>query len=207
MSGSDLVLVGVFGAPHGVRGELRLKSFTEDPSAVGDYGPVQAEDGRRFAVTVVRALKDDMVVARVDGVADREAAAALTHLRLFVPRDRLPPPEEDEFYSSDLVGLAVVDREGVTLGTVTAVVDYGAGDILDIARPGGGSALLPFTRAFVPEVDIPGRRLVADPPAGIFDEVEAKPEEGEDGAPGSGDGGDKPKRKSAKKITPKGGLW
>src|SRR6476661_4914981 len=93
VSGSDLVLVGVFGAPHGVRGELRLKSFTEDPAAVGDYGPVQAEDGRRFAVTVVRALKDDMVVARVDGVADREAAAALTHLRLFVPRDRLPAPE------------------------------------------------------------------------------------------------------------------
>ena len=78
-SGRDLVLVGVFGAPHGVRGELRLKSFTQDPSAVGDYGPVQAEDGRRFTVTVVRALKDDMVVARVDGVADREAAAGLTH--------------------------------------------------------------------------------------------------------------------------------
>jgi 16S rRNA processing protein RimM len=172
----DLVQVAVFGAPHGVRGEIRVKALTQDPAAVGDYGPVQAEDGRRFTLEVLRVVKDDMVVARVEGVGHRDAAAALTHLKLFVPRDRLPPPEEDEFYASDLVGLAVVDRAGQVLGAVRGVVDFGAGDLLDVERPGGESVLLPFTRAFVPEVDMAGRRLVAEPPAGLFDaQDEAEP--------------------------------
>ena len=183
-AGKDLVLVGVVGAPHGVRGEVRLKSFTEDPAAAGDYGPVQAEDGRSFALEVLRSLKDDMVVARIAGVDDRDAAAALTHLRLFVPRDRLPPPEEDEFYASDLVGLAVVDGSGEALGSVKAVVDYGAGDILEIDRPGGSAVLLPFTKAFVPRVDIAAGRIVVDPPAGIFDaDDEAGPGDGPPEAP------------------------
>ncbi|MFO1150271.1 MAG: ribosome maturation factor RimM [Alsobacter sp.] len=166
----DLVQVAVLGAPHGVRGEIRVKALTQNPASVGDYGPVEAEDGRRFTLSVVRTLKDGMAVVRIAGVEDREAAAALTHLKLFVPRDRLPEPEEDEFYASDLVGLVVADRAGNTLGTVRGVADYGAGDLLDVQRPDGGSVLLPFTRAFVPEVDMAGGRLVAEPPAGLFDE-------------------------------------
>lgn len=167
----ELIPVGVFGAAHGVRGDIRLKALTQDPLAVADYGPVQAEDGRVFALTVLRPLKQDMVVVRVAGVADREAAAALTHLRLFVPRDRLPPPEEDAFYASDLVGLMVEDLTGQALGRVRAVLDFGAGDLLEIERPEGGStALLPFTKAFVPRVEAAEGRIVADPPGGLFDE-------------------------------------
>ncbi len=166
----DRLLVGVFGAPHGVRGELRLKSYTADPEAVADYGPVSAEDGRTFKVKVVRPLKDDMVVVRVEGVADRDAAAKLTNLRLHVSRDKLPPPEDDEFYHSDLVGLPVTNAEGELLGDVAAVVDFGAGDLLEIRRSEGGpTALLPFTKAFVPVVDVKGRRIVVAPPGGVFD--------------------------------------
>jgi 16S rRNA processing protein RimM len=180
----DLVQVAVFGAPHGVRGEIRVKALTEDPASVGDYGPVEAEDGRTFDLDVIRVLKDDMAVVRVAGVEDRDAAAALTHLKLFVPRDRLPAPEEDEFYASDLVGMSVVNRTGETLGTVRGVADFGAGDLLDVERPGGGSVLLPFSKAFVPEVDMAARRLVAEPPAGLFDEPEGEP-----GAAGAEDEG------------------
>ena len=131
MSG-DRVLIGVFGAPHGVRGEMRLKSYTADPAAVVDYGPVFTEDGRRFVLKLVRALKDDMVVVRAEGVADRDAAARLTNVRLYVPREKLPEPEEEEFYHSDLVGLRVETAEGEVLGTVAAVVDFGAGDLLEM---------------------------------------------------------------------------
>jgi hypothetical protein len=128
-------------------------------------------------------------------------AAALTHLRLFVPRDRLPPPEDDEFYASDLVGLAVVDPAGLALGTVSAVVDYGAGDLLEIARPGAPNVLLPFTRAFVPGIDVAAGRLVADPPGGLFDEGEqdetARDVADQDAAP-AGAGERRSRRKAAK---------
>lgn len=166
----DRVLVGVFGAPHGVRGEVRLKSFTADPEAAAGYGPVSTEDGRTFRLRLVRALKDDMIVVRVEGVADRDAAAKLTNLRLSVPRESLPATEEEEFYRSDLIGLPVVGEDGATLGTVTAVLDFGAGDLLEIRRPeGGATVLLPFTKAFVPTVDVKARRIVATPPGGLFD--------------------------------------
>lgn len=183
----DRVLIGVFGAPHGVRGEMRLKSYTADPAAVVDYGPVFAEDGRRFALKLVRALKDDMVVVRAEGVADRDAAARLTNVRLYVPRERLPPPDEEEFYHSDLVGLSVATPEGEALGTVTAVVDFGAGDLLEIRRPAGGpTVLLPFTKAFVPTVDLRAGRILATPPAGLFDEGDEEPPPEEAVPAGSG---------------------
>jgi len=167
----DRVLIGVFGAPHGVRGEMRLKSYTADPAAVVEYGPVFTEDGRRFALKLVRPLKDDMVVVRAEGVADRDAAARLTNVRLYVPRENLPEPDEEEFYHSDLVGLRVETDQGEMLGTVAAVVDFGAGDLLEIRRPtGGATVFLPFTKAFVPTVDLRAARVVAAPPAGLFDE-------------------------------------
>ena len=166
MSPSRLVLLGVFGAPQGVRGEVRVKSYTSDPNSIGAYGPLTDAAGKRaFALEAVRALKDDMVVARVRGVATREAAAALTGVALYARRDQLPPPGPDEFYHDDLIGLAAVTREGVTRGKVAALSNYGAGDILEIAAEGGGETLLlPFTKAVAVEIDFPGGRIVIIPP-------------------------------------------
>lgn len=163
------VCVAEVGAPHGVRGEVRLKPFTADPMAVAAYGPLESEDGaRRFRVLGIRPA-GDMLIARLEGVTDRDAAAALRGQRLYVGRERLPPPEEDEFYHADLIGLAVFDTAGRCLGKVTAVQNFGAGDLIEIAPAAGGpGVLLPFTKAAVPKVDIAGGRLVADPPEGTF---------------------------------------
>lgn len=153
------ILVGIVGAPHGIRGEVRMKSFTADPLAIAMYGPLRSQDGRAFKVAAIRALKDDMVVARLEGVASREAAAALTGLRLTVDRAALPAAKEDEFYHADLIGLAALSDDGTALGRVAAVVNYGAGDILEIVADGGDSLLVAFTAAFVPTIDVPGGRL------------------------------------------------
>ena len=184
---SDLILVGVFGAPHGVRGDLRLKSFTADPMAIAAYGPLSdAAGARTWRIVHARPVKDDMLVVRVEGVGDRDAAARLTNVTLHVPRDRLPPIEdEDEYYHADLIGLRVETVGGDLLGTVAAVLDFGAGEILDIAPPDGGShRMLPFTRAAVPVVDLAGGRLVADPPA----ETEAREEDAGDPPAGADPG-------------------
>ena len=164
-----LVALGVFGAPQGVRGEVRIKSYTRDPKAVAAYGPLTDGRGARFVLESVRLLKDEMLVARLEGIANREAAAALTGVELFARREQLPPPDEDEFYYDDLVGLAAVSRDGAPLGRVVALNNYGAGDILEIMREGGGESLvLPFTKAVAVEIDFPAGRIVIDPP----DEIE-----------------------------------
>jgi 16S rRNA processing protein RimM len=168
---SRLVALGVFGAPQGVRGEVRIKSYTRDPKAIAAYGPLTDGRGARFVLESVRLLKDEMLVARLEGVASREAAAALTGLELFARREQLPPADEDEFYYDDLVGRAAVSRDGAPLGQVVALNNYGAGDILEIRPEGGGeSLLLPFTKTVAVEIDFPGRRIVIDPP----DEVEGE---------------------------------
>jgi 16S rRNA processing protein RimM len=162
-----LIALGRFGAPQGVRGEIRIQSFTAEPAAVAAYGPLTDAGGvRTFAVKVVRVLRDDMLVARVEGVATREAAAALTGVELFARRSQLPPPDADEFYYDDLIGLAAVTPEGATLGRVVAVLNHGAGDILEIAGEGESeSLLLPFTKAVAVEIDFARRRVVlASPP-------------------------------------------
>ena len=115
------ILVGRFGAPHGVRGELRLQSFTQDPKAIGGYDPLVAGDGRRFTLKSVRLLKEAMLVVRVDGIADRNAAEALTHVELFVDRTVLPPPDEEEFYIADLIGLDAMTADGAPIGKVIGV--------------------------------------------------------------------------------------
>jgi len=166
---SRLVALGVFGAPQGVRGEVRIKSYTRDPKAIAAYGPLTDGRGARFVLESVRLLKDEMLVARLEGIANREAAAALTGVELFARREQLPPPDEDEFYYDDLVGLAAVSRDGAPLGRVVALNNYGAGDILEIMREGGGESLvLPFTKAVAVEIDFPAGRIVIDPP----DEIE-----------------------------------
>src|SRR3954451_14423422 len=129
-----------------MRGEGRLKAFTEDPLSVTRYGALESEDGqRRFEIEAVRPAKD-MLVARLKGVADRDAAKALTNLRLYVPRERLPKPADDEFYHADLIGLAATKASGEVIGTVKAVHNFGAGDLIEIEPVSGGvTIMLPFT--------------------------------------------------------------
>ncbi|MGL5362758.1 MAG: ribosome maturation factor RimM [Bosea sp. (in: a-proteobacteria)] len=191
----DLVLVGRFGRPHGVKGELRLQSFTQDPLAIADYGPLSSADGRKtFTLEWVRP-QGDILVVRVKGVASREAAEALTNLELHIPRAKLPLADgEDEFLAADLVGCVVVDGEGTTLGTVTDVANYGAGDLLDIRCPDGRSVLMPFTKAFTPEIDLKARRIVADPPIGLFDDDGAVDEAPPETAPRRPKAGPKSRR-------------
>lgn len=156
------VRVARIGAAHGVRGEMKLWSFTGDPEAVADYGPLQTEDGKRtFEIETMRAAKDHFVV-RMVGVPDRDAAEKLTNTDLYVPRDRLPAIDDDDtYYHADLVGLSAVTPEGVALGTVTALHNFGAGDLIEIKTVQGGEPLLlPFTEAIVPEVDIAGRKVI-----------------------------------------------
>jgi 16S rRNA processing protein RimM len=164
---AERIRVARIGAAHGVRGEVKLWSFTEDPLAVADYGPLQTEDGAQaFEIESLRPGKD-FLVARLKGVSDRSAAEKLTNTDLFVPRQRLPAIEEaDTFYYADLVGLSAVTADGKTLGTVSAVHNFGAGDIIEIAPTGGGQTLmLPFTEATVPKVDMAARKIVVVPPA------------------------------------------
>jgi 16S rRNA processing protein RimM len=166
MAAPRLVAVGIFGAPHGVRGEVRVKSYTDDPTSLAAYGELTDAAGtQRLKIAALRPLKDDMVVVRLDGVADRDAAAALNGRELFARRENMPPPDEDEFYHADLVGLRAETAAGEEIGRVIALSNYGAGDILEVAPKGGGETLLfPFTKAVAPKVDVTGGRIVIVPP-------------------------------------------
>jgi 16S rRNA processing protein RimM len=163
---ADRICVAKIGAAHGIRGEVRLWSFTADPTAVQGYGPLETEDGsQRFEIEALRPGKT-FLVARLSGVPDRAAAEKLTNVELFVSREQLPAPDEDEFYHADLIGLSAVTEGGAPLGTVTAIHNFGAGDLLEIAPAGGGEALLiPFTETTVPAIDLSARRMVVIPPA------------------------------------------
>jgi 16S rRNA processing protein RimM len=171
---TDRIRVARIGAAHGIRGEVKLWSFTEDPLAVTDYGPLETADGaRRFEIEAARPAKDHLV-ARLKGISDRDAASSLRNTDLYVPRDRLPPIEEaDTFYHADLVGLAAVREDGTELGTVTAIHNFGAGDLIEVAPPAGEPLLLPFTETTVPTIDLKAGRVVVVPPAVI----EAKEED------------------------------
>jgi 16S rRNA processing protein RimM len=168
-----MILLGEFGRAHGLKGEVRLKSFAADPPAIASYGPLQTGDGRRYILTSLRPVgggAPEMFVARLEGVNTREAAEALNRVRLYASRERLPPPEnEDEFLAADLLGLAVEDTAGKPLGMVVAVPNYGGGDLLEIAPPRGPTALLPFTKVFVPTVDLAAKRIVVDAPDDLFE--------------------------------------
>ncbi len=164
------VCVGAVGGAFGVRGEVRLKSFCAVPEDIAAYGPLVAEDGRRFEVTVTGQVKNGLS-ARLSGVTSKEAADALRGVRLYAPRDALPSLPDDEFYHADLIGLEVFDTGGAPLGRVRAVLNHGASDLLELDRPGqGGTVLLPFTKAVVPTVDLAQGRMVADPPEGLLTE-------------------------------------
>lgn len=170
MMGADKrILVGEFGRAQGVRGEVRIKSYTDDPMALARYAPLSDESGARaYKILSARLHQGDMIVARIEGVADRAAAEALTRQKIYAPREALDDDVgESEFLQSDLVGLAVRDADGETIGRIEGIENYGAGDLLAIALDGRkGTALLPFADAFVPTVDVGGGFIVIDPPAG-----------------------------------------
>jgi len=165
------VCVGVIAGAFGVQGEVRLKSFCARAEDIAAYGPLWSEDGARsFTVTLDRPVKNGFA-ARLSGIATREAAEALRGTRLYADRAALAPLAEDEYYHADLVGLTVVDTGGNLIGTVRAVFDHGAGDLLEIDAPGlRETVLLPFTREAVPVIDIAAGRIVADPPDGLLPE-------------------------------------
>jgi 16S rRNA processing protein RimM len=170
-----MILMGRIGAAHGVKGEVRIQSFTEDPMALVDYGPL-ATSKPGLTVTILSArTTTNVLVARLEGVNDRNAAEKLNGVELFVDRALLPEPEnDDDFYHADLIGLAARLSDGSEIGKVTAVPNYGAGDLIEIRDPRSGDTYLyPFTKAVVPEVRIAEGYLIIDPP------IEAEPGEEE----------------------------
>jgi 16S rRNA processing protein RimM len=169
----DWVCVGAVAGSFGVRGEVRLKSFCAVPEAVASYGALTSEDGAaRYDITLTRPVKGGFA-ARLEGVTSKERADALKGTRLYAPRTALPDLPDDEYYHTDLMGLDVYDTGGAKLGRVKAVLNHGASDILEVLTPlSREPVLLPFTLEAVPTVDLAARRIVADPPEGVFPDEE-----------------------------------
>ncbi len=188
MASAKVCLAAIAGV-HGVRGLVRLKTFTERPEDVVAYGPLSDEGGTRSFRLILKGEQKGLLLAAIEGVGDRTAAEALKGLRLYVAREALPQPEDpEEFYHADLIGLAVEDTKGQALGVVRAVEDFGAGPLLDVESE-SGSILLPFTLAVVPQVDLKGGRLVVDPPVAL----DAGPEEESKRGKGASQGRRKPR--------------
>lgn len=168
---TTLICVGAISGAFGVQGEARIKSFCAEPAAIAGYAPLSSEDGKRlFELEITRSIPGGFA-ARLSGVATREEAEALKGFRLYTPRAGLPALPDDEFYHSDLMGLVVVDTGGAVLGEVRAVHEFGAGDMLEILGPGlKAPVMLPFTKEAVPTVDLAARRVVIDPPEGVWPE-------------------------------------
>ena len=161
------VCVARIGAAHGVRGAVKLWTFTEDPLAVTRYGPLSTKDGaRQFEVTHAREAKG-FLVATLKGITTRDEAERLNGIELYVARDKLPETDTGEYYHADLIGLAAVTAAGEPLGHIVAIHNFGAGDIIEIAPASGATLLLPFSNAVVPTVDIAGRRVVVELPEEI----------------------------------------
>ncbi|MDH3240531.1 MAG: ribosome maturation factor RimM [Alphaproteobacteria bacterium] len=170
-SPDDWVCLGVVGRPHGVKGLVRIRPFTEDPEAVAAYGPLtDRKTGRKFTVSVANVAKGT-VIARIDGIEDRDGAEALKGTELWVNRAVLPEIEDEEaFYHHDMIGLEAVGTDGEAVGEVVGIENFGAGDLLELRTREGRLVLVPFTRALVPEVDIEGGRVVIEATAGLLDE-------------------------------------
>ena len=168
MAQKPQICIARIGAPHGVRGAVKLWAFTDDPLAVCDYGPLTTKDcARSFEVSDARVAKDHLV-ATLQGVADRDAAARLNGIELYVAREKLPPTDDGEYYHADLIGLAAVNPAHAPMGRVVAIHDFGAGTIIEIAPPSGPTLMLPFTDAVVPTVDLVAGHVVIVRP----DEIE-----------------------------------
>ena len=165
----DQVLVGLIVGAHGIKGEVRLKSFTSDPLSIGRYGPLQSSSGQQFEITKLKAAKDDFI-ASLKNVNDRNEAEALKGVELFVAREKLPKLKTHEAYAHDLMGLDVVMENGTPLGKLVAMPNYGAGDLLEVALYGNNeTVLIPFTNAFVPQEDFASGKIVVVLPEGYLD--------------------------------------
>jgi 16S rRNA processing protein RimM len=172
MAPRDMVLVGVITGAHGIRGEVKLRSFTADPGAIASYSPLETAKGAKIEIVRLRPQKDGFI-AILKGVTDRNAAEGLRSTELFVPRERLPEPEDDEVYVHDLIGLRVHLADGTLLGEIVDVADYGAGDLIDVRLEGRkDTVLIPFASQYVLEAD--GEKLVVDLPEGFLDVEETR---------------------------------
>jgi 16S rRNA processing protein RimM len=154
------ILLGVVTAAHGIKGEVKVKTFTQSPESLGAYGPVSTEDGRQLEIAALRSSKPDEAIVRFAGIADRSAAETMKGRSLYVPREALPATEAGEFYYADLIGLRVEDPSGNPLGTVRGVHNFGAGDVVEIEFADGVTELIAFSDANVPAVDIAAGRMV-----------------------------------------------
>lgn len=166
---SNRVCVGAIAGSFGTAGEVRLKSFCVPPEAIADYAPLYCEtNSKGFSLTIVRPIKNGFAV-RLSGVTTKEQADGLRGTQLFADRDRLPGLPDDEYYHADLIGLVALDTGGHELGTVTAVQNHGAADLLEVQVAGqSDTVLVPFTLAVVPTVDLSAGRIIIDPPDGLF---------------------------------------
>lgn len=168
-SADNRVCVGVLVSAHGIRGQVRIKSFTEDPELLDAYGPLQDEAGTKtYQVSVVGRAKG-VIICTIQGVEDRTAAEKLRGLKLYLDRSVLPKLDEDEFYHSDLIGLTARFADGTVVGRVTALYDFGAGDVMELHGLEGGVAVIPFTRASVPEIKIAQGEVVVAPLPGALE--------------------------------------
>ena len=171
----ELVCLGVVGGPHGVRGLVRIRTFTETPEDVAAYGPVIDDAGRLWRLSVESPWKAG-VIARIEGIRDRDAAERLKGQKLHIERQALPEPDDDTYYHADLIGLEVRLASGGAVGRIVAVQDFGAGDLLDVRLDTGGTALLPFTATAVPEVHVSEGYVIAAPTPELTGEgAEAEP--------------------------------
>ena len=183
-SKDGLICVGILGSSRGLKGELRVKSFTADASAIASYGPLSDETGTQiFDLKVIGKHKEQLVV-RIKGVDDRTAAEALNGQKLYIERTLLPKPEEDEFYFSDLQGLDAELIDGTPFGRVIEAEDFGGGPFLEVKTLNHGTVLVPFTKAAVPMVDVAAGRLVIDLPDGLLEPGDPEPLDGQDGGGG-----------------------
>ena len=180
-----MVLMGAIIGAHGIKGEVKVKSFAGAPRAIASYGPLSDAKGRSFALSVTgqaspgkNGAGQDVLIARIAGIGDRNAAEALKGVELFVARERLPKiADEEEFYLADLIGLEALDQHGTALGRVVAVENYGAGDVISIDGGPKGAFDVAFTKALVPVVDVAGGKLGLDLPVDFFDRPEGEPED------------------------------
>jgi len=178
--GDARVCVGVITGAHGLQGLVRVRPFTDVAEDVGAYGPVQSEDGtRNFVLDVRNRTGKGQILVAIEGVGDRDAAEALKGENLYVSRDRLPSTGEDEFYHADLIGLDVVTTDGQAIGTVRALHDFGAGEMLEILDAGGRLGTVMFTRAAVPDIDLAARRVTVDGPAVLWPGRDPDPSDGD----------------------------
>lgn len=172
-SKGEMVLLGRIAGAQGLKGEVKINSFTEIPENIGLYGLLSDQHGKQYAIESVRALKGAAIAARIAGISDRTAAEALRGTQLFVARDKLPALDEDEWYYEDLIGLAAISPEGEPIGEVIAVQNYGAGDLLEIRQEGARQTLfIALTQEAVPDVNIEAGRVTVCLPEEIDDDDE-----------------------------------